>query len=120
MHHPTFIARDMTADGRHVVAWSTGAISPSRLVANYPRAHKGPKRHHDADAKAAAQLVDLAPGADLADIIAAIPTVRHLWRNHAAGGDAPTTAQTIAVLMQCRSFRLTQDASVMARKSLHS
>lgn len=108
MTEPAFLARDITADGWHVVAWSTGAISPSRLVANYARARKGPARHHAADAEAARQVVALAPGAELADLLAALPAIRGLWRNHAAGGEHPTTAQAINEIERCRSFRLTQ------------
>jgi len=107
MAEPAFLSRSMTADGRHVVAWSTGAISPSRLVANYRGAHKGPARYHDADAKAALQLIEIAGSVDLVDLIAAIPGTRERWRNRIAGGELPTAAQALAECDHCRSFRLT-------------
>lgn len=108
---PVFLSRSMTADGRHVIAWSSGAISPSRLVANYRGAHKGPARHHDADAKAALQLIEIAGAVDLVDLIAAIPGTRERWRNRIAGGDLPTASQALTETDQCRSFRLTQTNS---------
>ena len=106
MSEPTVVARSTTADGFFVVAWSTGAISPSRLVAAWRGMEKGPLRHHQADALAAVALVELAGSIDKADMIAALPTLRERWRNAVAGGSAPTAADVLLVCGQCRTRRM--------------
>lgn len=102
----SFISRSITRDGYHVVAWSNGAIGPSRLVANYRGMGASARRHHEADAMAAAAIIDAAPCLDRADIIAALPEIRGLWRNHAAGGDLPGVHDVLRICGQHRAHRL--------------